>query len=135
MAAVVDGVVYCAHGGIPASVNSLQQIRAIHTPLDLPQLQSSEAWEILWNDPISETEYKALSEFDRSFARDSSGFVRNTKRGTAFQYTEQSVLQFLCRNALKFVVRAHEMYDEGKCVCVGVCVFDVCLHVYFLCNL
>lgn len=114
VAAVVDDVVYAAHGGIPASVNTLHQIRAIHTPLDLPQLQSSEAWEILWNDPISNAEFRQLSDFDRSFALDSSGFARNTKRGTAFLYTEQAVLSFLRRNGMEFIVRAHEMYDEGK---------------------
>lgn len=113
VAALVDEVLYCAHGGIPASVTTLYQIAAIPTPLDLPQLQSAEAWEILWNDPVSREDFRHLSEFDQNFAVDSSGFARNTKRGTGFLYTEQSTCQFLRRNGLDCILRAHEMYEDG----------------------
>lgn len=41
------------------------------------------------------------------------GFVQNTRRGTAFQYTEWAVDRFCQRNQIEYIIRAHEVYHEG----------------------
>lgn len=41
------------------------------------------------------------------------GFARNIKRGTAYLYSEFAVNNFLQRNSLDFVLRAHEVFIEG----------------------
>lgn len=47
VAAVLDDHLYCAHGGIPASVTTLSQMQMIPTPMENPLQQSLEAWEVL----------------------------------------------------------------------------------------
>lgn len=44
---VIDDQVFCAHGGIPVSVNTLEQLRAIPAALETPMTTSIEAWEVL----------------------------------------------------------------------------------------
>lgn len=66
-----------------------------------------------WNDPISEEEFQHLSDFERNFTITSRGFARNTKRGTAYMYTEEAVENFFSQNRLSRIVRGHEVFDEG----------------------
>ena len=116
LVAIMDEKVFCAHGGIPVSVNTIAQIRSITSPLDNPLLQSIEAWEILWNDPISKVDFDRLSAFEQNFSLQTNGFSRNIKRGTAMMYTDLAVQQFLKRNHLDQVIRAHEVFEEGFCL-------------------
>lgn len=44
---LVDDQIFCAHEGIPVSVNTLEQLREITNPLETPMSQSIEAWEVL----------------------------------------------------------------------------------------
>ena len=59
LAAVIDEQIFCAHGGIPASVNKIEQLASIPCPLESPMSISS-AWEILCNDPVTNQEYDQL---------------------------------------------------------------------------
>lgn len=47
VAAVIDNRLYCAHGGIPASVDTIAQILDAPVLMNDPYLQSIESWEIL----------------------------------------------------------------------------------------
>lgn len=47
ISAIVDEKIYCAHGGIPVSVTTLDQIKSVPSPIDNPLNVSSETWEIL----------------------------------------------------------------------------------------
>lgn len=113
IAAVIDDSIYGSHGGIPASVGTLDQIRCITTPLDNPLLQAPESWQILWNDPISNVELRRQADFDRSITFETSEFIRNTKRGTALLFTELATRNFLKRNMLQYLIRAHEVFQFG----------------------
>lgn len=62
--AVIDDAIFCAHGGIPATVNDLSQI-SIPRPMSDPEIACPSAWEMLWNDPISANEYVDFSEMMR----------------------------------------------------------------------
>lgn len=65
--ATIDDQIYCAHGGIPRSVTDISQLAdEIPMPLDNPELQSPAAWEILWNDPITDAELVAMIEMDNT---------------------------------------------------------------------
>lgn len=47
LVARIDGRLYSAHGGLPTSVNTLDQLTSIPCPLAHPEQQSPEAWQIL----------------------------------------------------------------------------------------
>ncbi|XP_037566856.1 uncharacterized protein LOC119446493 [Dermacentor silvarum] len=104
IAAVVDTKVFCVHGGIPPpwlGGGYLAAINQIPKPLNDPESQSSLAWELMWSDPIS-------TEADQQ--RD---FVPNMKRGTAHMFSAEALEEFLARNELSHVVRAHEVQQAG----------------------
>lgn len=104
IAAVVDTKVFCVHGGIPPpwlGGGYLAAINQIPKPLNDPESQSSLAWELMWSDPIS-------TEADQQ--RD---FVPNMKRGTAHMFSAEALEEFLTRNELSHVVRAHEVQQAG----------------------
>lgn len=116
LCAVIDEKIYCAHGGIPASESRLEYLYDIPMPLSTIQSQSQLAWEVLWNDPASRSEYKEQLEL---FANDDNpnkppeGFLVNLKRGTAFAFGEEAVDNFLNQNDLSMVLRAHEAVAAG----------------------
>ncbi|KAH7644099.1 serine/threonine protein phosphatase-like protein [Dermatophagoides farinae] len=109
--AIIDGRLFCAHGGIPITITTLEQIRSVPKRIENPLYSSFETWEILWNDPVSGGELAKIVEFEKdNYER---GFVQNTRRGTAFQYTEWAVDRFCQRNQIEYIIRAHEVYHEG----------------------
>ncbi|KAG9510499.1 Serine/threonine-protein phosphatase PP1, partial [Fragariocoptes setiger] len=66
LAAVVDDRIFCAHGGIPRTIQDLEELnRSIPTPLENPEHQSPASWEILWNDPITDAELIGMIDMER----------------------------------------------------------------------
>ncbi|KFM82575.1 Serine/threonine-protein phosphatase PP-Z, partial [Stegodyphus mimosarum] len=56
LAAVIDGKVFCVHGGIPPpwiGNGRLDAINEIPKPLPNPETDSPLAWELMWNDPMN----------------------------------------------------------------------------------
>ncbi|CAN7985442.1 unnamed protein product [Ixodes hexagonus] len=106
IAAVVDSKVFCVHGGIPPpwiGGGFLAAINQIPKPLNDPENQSSLAWELMWSDPISS---EAAMEAQKAF-------LPNAKRGTAHMFSAEALEEFLSRNELSHVVRAHEVQQAG----------------------
>lgn len=65
IAAIVDDQIFCAHGGIPKTIGDIKTLAAeIPSPLDNPEFQCPSAWEILWNDPITDSELISMVEMD-----------------------------------------------------------------------
>lgn len=119
IAATIDDQIFCAHGGIPTSALRLDELYNIPTPLQDPENQSSCAWEILWNDPVSSTEYSEYADLLRKqpggqqAVANMQGYLPNTKRGTAFFFSEEAVKRFLHLNNMTHVIRAHECVPPG----------------------
>jgi diadenosine tetraphosphatase ApaH/serine/threonine PP2A family protein phosphatase len=106
LASIVDEKIFCVHGGIPSNQdNLLDAISQIKCPLKEPQSESPIAWEILWNDPI-----------DKST---SPKFMYNFNRGTAYFFTKDALNDFLKKNNLSYVIRAHEVQQNGFKVQLG----------------
>lgn len=119
VAATIDDQIFCSHGGIPTSALRLDELHNIPVPLVDPENQSAAAWEILWNDPVSSTEYAEYADLLRKqpggqqAVINMQGYLPNTKRGTAFFFSEEAVKRFLHLNSLSHIIRAHECVPPG----------------------
>ncbi|KAJ4445182.1 hypothetical protein ANN_06983 [Periplaneta americana] len=111
-AAVIDRKVFCCHGGIPPPwlCPLVNVINSIPCPLNTPDEQSALAWELMWNDPISDGK---IPEPLRMELIANEGFATNTRRGTAHVWNTEALEHFLMVNNLSHVIRAHEMQQTG----------------------
>ncbi len=116
LCAVVDENLYCAHGGLPYSAQTLEEI-SVSIPVELatPEQECDVAWEIMWSDPMAPEMFReAIQLLDaEQIARLRPGFIYNTKRATAFFFNDQGAGTFLADNQLTHIIRAHEVPKFG----------------------
>lgn len=110
---VVDGKIFCAHGGIPYSASKLSQLESMPVNLRNPEEESDAAWEILWNDPLSDKNATIVTPFRSTADVIERNFMPNHKRGTAYFFGEKALDTFLRDNDLTHVIRAHELEKGG----------------------
>ena len=117
LCATIDEQIFCAHGGIPMSTTKLSHVAAaIPCPMQEPEGVSQTAWEVLWNDPVSSKEFDqhvALLKAQNNLLRLPAGYIPNSKRGTAYFFSDDAVHAFLATNGLSHVIRAHEVTPDG----------------------
>jgi serine/threonine-protein phosphatase PP1 catalytic subunit len=94
LAAVVAHKFFCVHGGIGPKLENLQQIRAIHRPLESPQ--SGIVMDMLWSDPSAE-----VADF------------RPSPRGGTFLWGLSAAERFLAKTGLKVIIRGHQVALNG----------------------
>ena len=93
LSAVVEGEVFCVHGGLSPSITSLDQIRAIDRRQEVPS--DGPMADLLWSDP-----------------EDMSGWGMSP-RGAGYIFGGDVVAKFNHDNGLKLVARAHQLVMEG----------------------
>ncbi|CAF2528870.1 unnamed protein product [Rotaria sp. Silwood2] len=106
--ALVDNRILCVHGGIPSldiKSDFLKLVSQIPCPLRDPENESPLAWELLWNDPLS----NEMRDLDNT----NNDFTLNVRRGTGFFFSSKALNDFLYQNSLSYVVRAHEVQQQG----------------------
>ncbi|UJR35455.1 hypothetical protein I4U23_028211 [Adineta vaga] len=106
--ALVDNRILCVHGGIPSldmKNDFFKLVSQIPCPLRDPENESPLAWELLWNDPLS-NEIQDLEP-------NNNGFISNIRRGTGYFFSSKALNDFLQQNSLSYVVRAHEVQQQG----------------------
>ena len=95
----------------------ISQLNAkIPCPLSDPELQSPSAHEVLWNDPVSSRDFETNLTMLRtrgSLLRYPSGFLPNSKRGTAYYFSDIAVDAFLEANRFSHIIRGHEVIPDG----------------------
>jgi serine/threonine-protein phosphatase PP1 catalytic subunit len=89
VAALVDDKILCMHGGLSPDLDSLDRIREIQRPVDVPD--QGLLCDLLWSDPD----------------RDSSGWGEND-RGVSFTFGADKVAEFLTKHDLDLICRAHQ---------------------------
>lgn len=106
LSAVIDGQVFCVHGGIPQ-------------PFDNPNYFSSGQYanDLLWSDPY-------IPAVDgRWLTPPGNEFYYNKKRGGGTLFTLNALASFLERNNFRLVVRAHQAVTKKES-------FDICQLLY-----
>jgi hypothetical protein len=65
----------------------------------------------------------------RDLENTNNGFISNVRRGTGFFFSSKALNDFLHQNSLSYVVRAHEVQQQG----FKVNLFDknLCIFIYF----
>ena len=94
LVALIDDKIFCCHGGIPKDLNSLEQIKKIERPIDIPE--NGLICELVWSDPNSESE-----NFEKS------------NRNAGLNFGLNQVNDFLNKFNLELIVRAHQAINEG----------------------
>lgn len=92
--ALVAGKIFCVHGGLSPSLQSLDDVRNIMRPTDVPEYGLLN--DLLWSDP-SDT---ALEWEDN-------------ERGVSYCFGKRVVNDFLAKHDLDLVCRAHMVVEDG----------------------
>eukprot|EP00628_Pelagophyceae_sp_CCMP2097_P000054 CAMPEP_0184093904 /NCGR_PEP_ID=MMETSP0974-20121125/8991_1 /TAXON_ID=483370 /ORGANISM="non described non described, Strain CCMP2097" /LENGTH=346 /DNA_ID=CAMNT_0026396683 /DNA_START=161 /DNA_END=1198 /DNA_ORIENTATION=+ len=94
VAAVVDGKIFCVHGGLSPELRSLDQISKLRRPTDVPD--SGMMCDFLWADPD----------------RDTLGWAES-ERGVSYTFGPDVVDDFLSAHDFDLLVRAHQVVEDG----------------------
>uniref|UniRef100_A0A1B0FQP1 Serine/threonine-protein phosphatase n=1 Tax=Glossina morsitans morsitans TaxID=37546 RepID=A0A1B0FQP1_GLOMM len=94
LAAIVEEKIFCVHGGLSPDLHSMDQIRRLVRPLDIPDKGLS--CDLLWSDPD----------------RDVQGWGESS-RGVSFTFGVDIVTKFLNNHHLDLICRAHEVVQDG----------------------
>lgn len=91
---LVDEKIICMHGGLSPEITSMDQIRRVVRPTDVPD--TGLICDLLWADPD----------------KDITGWAEND-RGVSFVFGPDIVSQFLSRHDMDLVCRAHQVVEDG----------------------
>jgi len=101
---------FCVHGGISPYISTLDEIEDIDRFCEPDN--SGALCDFIWADPAEELEDNTNSIGD-IMRWQNIEFVDNDKRQTSFIFGYKALKKFLDDNYLSFVVRAHEVVDDG----------------------
>ncbi|WOO85829.1 Serine/threonine-protein phosphatase 2B catalytic subunit A1 [Vanrija pseudolonga] len=102
LAAVMNRQFLCIHGGLSPELHTLDDLRSINRFREPPT--HGLMCDILWADP--------LEDFGNE-KNPTENFVHNHVRGCSYFFTYNAACQFLERNNLLSIIRAHEAQDAG----------------------
>ncbi|KXS11949.1 Metallo-dependent phosphatase [Gonapodya prolifera JEL478] len=94
VAAIVAGKIFCVHGGLSPNLNTMDDIRNLGRPTDVPDVGILN--DLLWSDP-SETAVE----------------WEDSERGVSYCFGKQVVQEFLQKNDFDLVCRAHMIVEDG----------------------
>ncbi|KAK1933361.1 Ser/Thr protein phosphatase family protein [Babesia divergens] len=94
VAAIIDDKIFCMHGGLSPELTTMDQIRQIARPTDVPD--TGLLCDLLWSDPDPNT----------------TGWGEND-RGVSFTFGSDIVVNFLIKHELDLICRAHQVVEDG----------------------
>ncbi|KAF9511688.1 hypothetical protein BS47DRAFT_1298624 [Hydnum rufescens UP504] len=94
IAAVVASKIFCVHGGLSPSMSSLEDIRRIQRPADVPDFGLLN--DLLWSDPS-----------------DTAVDWEDNERGVSYCFGKTIINQFLARYDMDLICRAHMVVEDG----------------------
>lgn len=94
IAAIVAGKIFCVHGGLSPVLNSMDEIRNIARPTDVPDFGLLN--DLLWSDPAD-----TLNEWE------------DNERGVSYVFSKSAINKFLSKFGFDLVCRAHMVVEDG----------------------
>lgn len=94
LAAIVAQKIFCVHGGLSPSLTSINEIRQIERPTDVPEYGLLN--DLLWSDPT-----------------DGPNEWEDNERGVSYCYNRVAINKFLQRFGFDLVCRAHMVVEDG----------------------
>ncbi|XP_067130820.1 uncharacterized protein [Centruroides vittatus] len=94
IAALIEGTIFCMHGGLSPDLIDLGQLRSIPRPIDVPD--HGLICDLLWSDPDE----------------DITGWGEND-RGVSYTFGGDVVRSFLEKHDCSLIVRAHQVVEDG----------------------
>ncbi|XP_030375700.1 serine/threonine-protein phosphatase alpha-3 isoform [Scaptodrosophila lebanonensis] len=94
LAAIIDSSIFCCHGGLSPNLFSMDQLRMVNRPCDIPEFGL--LCDILWSDPDSRV----------------LGWGTND-RGVSYTFGSDIVGTFLSRHGFTLVCRGHQVVEDG----------------------
>ncbi|XP_025423645.1 serine/threonine-protein phosphatase PP1-beta-like isoform X2 [Sipha flava] len=95
LAAIIEEKIFCCHGGLSPDLQSIEQIRRIVRPIDVPE--QGLLCDLLWSDPD----------------KDTRGWVKNDDRGVSYKFGTEIVSKFLHKHDFDLICRAHQVVEDG----------------------
>ncbi|TKR69804.1 hypothetical protein L596_021909 [Steinernema carpocapsae] len=96
LAALVDNVILCMHGGLSPELTTIDDLEKIPRPCMIPSYGL--LCDLLWSDPSPD---------------DSRNEWSMSQRGIGYNYGTKVVEEFCKRNSIDLIVRGHQMLDNG----------------------
>ncbi|XP_020810195.1 serine/threonine-protein phosphatase 4 catalytic subunit-like [Drosophila serrata] len=93
LAAIIDGKIFCVHGGLSPSIQKLDEIRAIDRKQEVPH--DGPMCDLLWSDPDNRKGWGV------------------SPRGAGYLFGPDVVAEFNRTNNLDMICRAHQLVMEG----------------------
>ena len=93
LSSIIEDKIFCVHGGLSPSINTLDQIRVIDRKQEVPH--DGAMCDLMWSDP-EEIDGWGLSP-----------------RGAGYLFGGDVVQQFNQTNAIELIARAHQLVMEG----------------------
>lgn len=94
IAAIVAGKIFCVHGGLSPVLNSMDEIRNIARPTDVPDYGLLN--DLLWSDPAD-----TMNEWE------------DNERGVSYVFSKVAINKFLSKFGFDLVCRAHMVVEDG----------------------
>ncbi|XP_023217323.1 serine/threonine-protein phosphatase PP1-gamma catalytic subunit B-like [Centruroides sculpturatus] len=95
VAAIIDDKIFCCHGGLSPKLESLDHIRQLVRPIEVPE--EGLLCDLLWSDP----------------EKNSKGWRENRERGISVTFGTDVVEKFLLQHNFDLIIRAHQVVEDG----------------------
>nr|CAD2144222.1 unnamed protein product [Meloidogyne enterolobii] len=95
IAALINGRIFCCHGGLSPHLRTMEQLKRIQRPVEVKE--SGLLCDILWSDPEPGVH---------------TGWAPN-ERGVSYVFGADVLHQFLAKMELDLIVRGHQVVEDG----------------------
>jgi len=121
LAATINHKFLCVHGGLSPDISVLKDIADLDRHRETPR--EGPFCDLLWADPYDNNPKKAGANADNPHAgkrnqTPTTWFSYNETRQCSYVFGLEATKQFLARNKLQAIIRAHEVQDDGYRFCM-----------------